>query len=310
MSSVEISEPPIAGNRSWKEVHAQSVKLAHAAALARLTGAHDQSRRNYHAAAEAEELGLSLLDAAKNRTIGICAVSAAALFCKSGDLARAENIVLSWSKKDLPQFAKDQLSATLRHIRSWELWHTEDAPAFHSTLFISMKARHATQLGTPLDALEREVSALRELVYRIAEYHLQVPYRTRGSPKREVLQVCDPLGFRPVVGEGRFALTIKRDTHDFPSTQGEGEAVLERLLNTLGALEHGEYFEEVVTEPAYRQKFLECAYKLAPNGEDFEELEIRPAWRKEPVVKLSIETRASIHLLKSALSRGGSARGI
>ena len=187
MSSVETVETPVMGETSWKEVHARSVKLAHVAAQAQHEGDQDQARRKFQAAAEAEEYGLTLLDVSKSRTIGICAVSAAALYCKSGDLARAEDVALRWSEIDLPEFAQEQLNATLRHIRSWELWHTDENTALHSTMFISMKVRHGAQLGTPLDAMEREVSALRELVYRVAEYHLQVPYRTRGSPRREVL---------------------------------------------------------------------------------------------------------------------------
>ena len=97
-----------------------------------------------------------------------------------------------------------------------------------------------------------------------------------------------------MVGEGRFALTIENDGHEFASSQGEGEAVLERLLNTLDAVDQLEYFEEIVPDPAYRRKFLECAYKLAPTGADFDELEIRPVWRKNPVVTLGVETRAFI----------------
>jgi hypothetical protein len=99
---------------SWAEHHKQSEFYASEAELAFKKGESEQASELYRLAAEAETLALNELDTKKNRTIGITAVSAAALWYKAEDYQLSKQFAEQWlTHQALPSFAVDQLQEIL-----------------------------------------------------------------------------------------------------------------------------------------------------------------------------------------------------
>jgi hypothetical protein len=99
---------------NWSAHHKQSEMYASEAELAVKNGEHDQATRFYRLAAESENLALSSLASNKPRTLGIIAVSVAALWYKAGAFEQTIQTAEKWLKNhELPPFAINQLQELL-----------------------------------------------------------------------------------------------------------------------------------------------------------------------------------------------------
>lgn len=105
-------------NARWTELHQESERLA---GQAQVCSKSDPERavELYGKAAEAEERALGAIAPGKPRTLGVTAVSAAALWYKAGELARARRVAEEFlSHPDLPRFAFSELREILADIES------------------------------------------------------------------------------------------------------------------------------------------------------------------------------------------------
>lgn len=95
---------------TWLEHHQQSEKLASGADVARFEGDGKLAKRLYGQAAEAEVRAIAALDPSKQRTLGITAVSAVALYYKAAQPQLAEKAAYRFlGLGNLPNFARMQL---------------------------------------------------------------------------------------------------------------------------------------------------------------------------------------------------------
>lgn len=102
---------------TWLEHHRQSEEFASGADVARIKGDKEQAKRLYGKAADAETRAIDALDPSKQRTLGITAVSAVALYYKARELALAEKTAYRFLDLDeLPGFARMQLRDLLHAI--------------------------------------------------------------------------------------------------------------------------------------------------------------------------------------------------
>jgi hypothetical protein len=102
---------------TWVEFHKQSEQLAGAAEASEYKGEAARARELYRQAAEWEEKALHVLDRQKVKTLGITAVSAAALRYKAGQLQQARNVAEDWLASGcLPPFAVAQLEELLKKL--------------------------------------------------------------------------------------------------------------------------------------------------------------------------------------------------
>jgi hypothetical protein len=100
---------------SWAEHHKQSESYANEADTALIGGAAQKAAKLYGLAAEAEALALEALDPKKIRTLGITAVSAAALWHKAGDFQQSKQFAeRCLTHNALPSFAIDQLKQLVK----------------------------------------------------------------------------------------------------------------------------------------------------------------------------------------------------
>lgn len=101
---------------TWLEHHRASEVLASEAEQALREGQRKAAQSLYRDAADAECQAIAALDHSKARTLGICAVSAASLYFKAGQYARAEEVAERWLRTRIPAAAKEQLRALLQSV--------------------------------------------------------------------------------------------------------------------------------------------------------------------------------------------------
>jgi len=102
---------------TWDLYHSESERFASAAEIAAKQGNNDRAVELYRLAAEAEARALNKVDPKKSRTLGVTAVSVAALYYKASEPEVAKNIAQQWLINDsLPDFASDQLRDILQQI--------------------------------------------------------------------------------------------------------------------------------------------------------------------------------------------------
>ena len=95
---------------TWAELHAESEQLAIEAQLALRARNAGHAVELYKRAAEVERRALDQLDVSKERTRGITAVSAVALWFKAGEFALAEQLAYSMlADPHMPDFAREEL---------------------------------------------------------------------------------------------------------------------------------------------------------------------------------------------------------
>ena len=107
----------------WDDDHTRSERLAAEAELATRAGDRPRAEELYGKAAETEARALEQVPSGKQRTLGITAVSAVALWYKSRDFTGAERLAYQYlGGLQLPSFAQLQLRELLNVI-----WTTQSA---------------------------------------------------------------------------------------------------------------------------------------------------------------------------------------
>lgn len=107
---------------SWSAHHKRSEMYASEAELAVKNGECGQAMKLYRLAAESENMALSSLASDKPRTLGITAVSVAALWYKAGAFEQTIQTAEKWLQNhELPPFAINQLQELLLESRNISL---------------------------------------------------------------------------------------------------------------------------------------------------------------------------------------------
>jgi hypothetical protein len=104
---------------TWNEHHTRSEHLASEARELSRIGDRERAEALYAEAAEQETAAIQFVPEEKQKTRGITAVSAVALWYKARAFSRAEEVALAeLSGKHVPVFAKRQLQELLQIVWS------------------------------------------------------------------------------------------------------------------------------------------------------------------------------------------------
>jgi hypothetical protein len=266
---------------TWRSSHAKSEALAARAQLASDARDQDQARALYADAAQHEQEALNLIPADKARTLGIVAVSAAALWYKAQRYGEAERLVLdALSKSALPGFARSELRTILQAI-----W-VEDAKAEAGVKFlpgqvlVSIKGGDVVTGGAPLDLIVDKVKNIQSIFYRTVEHMRGAPLRRSGPPPAELQESCRPWLFQAPPGSYQFCVVVQEPSQkDLFKEHIAPDLLVERFLNIVDASssENPERLDAIVAEPDYQLAFRRLARNLSPNGKSSREVSIRSA---------------------------------
>lgn len=267
---------------SWLENHSDSEKFASLADSALKNGNISEAEKMFKQAAESEEKALSFVDLSKKRTLGITAVSTAALYFKGKDFVKAEHIAYNWLARDeLPEFAATQLQAILQTIWNERTFRKAGVEFTKGTVLVSVGGGMIVPGGAPLDLIHRKVDEVKNLFYRTIEMQLNRPFRRRGAPASEIQEQFRPWLFQAEPGSYQFAVRVQKPPQLplFPDGTPEIEEVTGKFFEILeaAAKKSHEDLLDIVPDKDYRESFLKLTRNLAPTGKSFETLEIKSA---------------------------------
>lgn len=285
---------------SWLDFHKESERLAAEAHLARRAGEADYARKLFFAAAECEEVALAHVEPeTKPRTFGISAVSAVALYYKSGDLVRAERLAhecLSL-RHEIPPFSIDQLRELLQTIWNEQAQAAAGVRFAPAQVTISVDGGEVVKGGAPLDLVVERVQTIQAMFYRTTEFLKSMPLRRRGPAPRQVQDICRPWLFQSVPGSYQFTVAIQGDSQAdmFEQRTISPDLVASTFMAILQSASTApeEALPEIVPDSEYQSAFLKLTRNLAPTGKSFTQLEIRSSSLEEPVL-LTSESRKAI----------------
>lgn len=274
---------------SWAEHHRESERLASEAEAAARRGDIVGARGLYAKAAQSEVAALSFLGPDRARTLGITAVSAAALWYHAGDLHQAARVAHQASTlAALPSFAAAELRTLLQAI--WNETAQRDAGLSFvpGQVLVSVKGGQVITGGAPLDLILDKVQTVQSLFYRTAEYLKAIPLRKLGPPSKEVQEQCRPWIFQSVPGSYQFAVAVQKPAQSdlFLREDPGPEVLIEKFLAILKAAAEDpeEGLKEEVRDEGYRLTFLKMTRNLAPTGKVFSQMDIRGAGDQAAVV--------------------------
>lgn len=273
---------------TWLEHHRESERLASEAEVALRRGDTTAAKELFGQAAEAEQRAFADLDISKTRTIGVSALSTAALYYKAGRLAAAEAFAYNaLASGTLADFAVDELRLLLQSIWSEQVRERADVGFAPGQVIVSVSGGEIVQGGAPLDLIVEKVQTLQSFLYRTAEMLRGFPHRKRGAPIREIQDTCRPWLFQTAPGSYQFAVAVQ-EPRQLSLLEREGPtptAVAERFLRILRASveETPEDLSQEVTDVEYRTTFLKLTRNLAPTGKTFSQLEVRSSGEERPL---------------------------
>lgn len=287
---------------TWSDSHKKSEEAAANAHQAVRRGNVEEARRLFIEAAEAEQLALNQIGSEKTRTLGIIAISAAALFYKGGDLGRASQLAHRMSAEPaLPPFAHHELRGLLQAIWN-EQAQDESGIAFApGQVVVSVKGGQVVTGGAPLDLIVSKVQDIQSIYYRTVEMLKGMPHRTKGPVAKDIQDRYKPWLFQTVPGSYQFIVAVQKPRQQelFPTGDPEPELLTETFLSIVRAgASDALALEQVVPDPAYRKTLLKLTQSLAPTGKTFDSIEFRGPSDTSSVM-LTTETRKRIrdHLL-------------
>jgi len=268
--------------------HLDSERLASEAHEALRSGNGDRARHLFASAAEAEASAFHSTNADRPRTTGILAVSAAALWYKSGHLEEAARFAHDASSRAyLPEFAKQELKELLQAIWNEQAQLAAGISFVPGQVLVSVKGGEIVTGGAPLDLILGKVQVVQNLFYRTAEYLSDLPHRVKGPAPKPIQDAYRPWLFQSVPGSYQFAVAVQKPAqHEmFPGDEIEPARLTEKFLEILRACnEDPAALPAVVDKPEYRETFLKMARNLAPTGKSFSQMEIRGAGENGPII--------------------------
>lgn len=274
---------------SWAEHHRESERLASEAEIAMRRGDIATAKNLYAKAAQSEAAALSFVGPDKSRTLGITAVSAAALWYHAGDLKEAARIAhYASTLSGLPAFAAAELRTLLQAIWNETAQREAGLSFVPGQVLVSVKGGQVITGGAPLDLIVDKVQTVQSIFYRTAEYLKALPLRKKGPPSKEVQQRCRPWIFQSAPGSYQFAVAVQKPAQSelFPGQDPEPEVLTEKFLAILKAAaeDPNDALKHEVQNEDYRVTFLKMTRNLAPTGKVFSEMEIRGAGDRAAVV--------------------------
>jgi hypothetical protein len=265
---------------TWLTFHRQSETLAQQAHESMRTGDKEAARRLFAEAAEFERRALDSLDPSKNKTRGITAVSAAALWYKAAEFDRVTQLAYGQlSDSSLPEFARFQLEEIVQAVfaeREKEKYEVSFLPGM---VTVSVKGGEVLRGAAPLDLIVDRVKTIQAMFYRVIEWTTARPHR-KGPPTKEVSRIFEPWLLQEAPGSFQFSVAIKANPQlELFEKENPGASDVARtflnIVQTISVDETGDATKALVPDDSYRNTFRKLVRNLTPTGKEFDSLEFR-----------------------------------
>jgi len=282
---------------NWIEAHRKSEELAALAEGALRAGEYASAIALYRDAGREEAHALSMVSPETPKTMGVSAVSAAALYFKAKEYDLAERLAVSClARDDMPEFASEQLKGILQTVWNERLFRASGVEFVRGELIVGVAGGLVAVGAAPLDLVHRKVEEVKNLFFRAVEMLLDLPLRIHGAPASELREQFRPWMVQAPAGSYQFALRVEKPKQFelFAAATPDVEEVTNRLFGIVSAAATGsiEAIEDRIPREDYRDCFIKQVRNLAPTGKTFERLTIKATGREDlaPAV-FSVQSR-------------------
>lgn len=286
---------------TWNSKHSLSERLAIKAEQAMRNGDRSAAEELYRDAARAETAALEELPPESERTRGITAVSAVALWYKGVDYGKASSVAhLALAAGDLPTFAQRQLRELLSLLWTVETASSIGIKFVPGDVLVSVKGGEVVYGGAPIDLIVQKVEGIQAIMFRTVEMLLRLPFRRRGAPSPDVQSMFRPWLFQAPASSYQFAVRVQQPAqmHLWERERPQIERITETFFSVLRASANDPPMLRLIVEDQdYRGAFLNLSRNLAPTGKRFDRLDIRDASSpSETVASFAAETRQRLNV--------------
>src|SRR5262245_8202045 len=255
---------------TWQTHHTESERLAGDAEMLVRRGDYAGSQQLFQRAAEAEMRALEVIGRDKQRTYGVTAVSAVALWYKARELKNAERVAHEIiAQGSLTEFAIEQLRLLLQMTWNEEAAGRRGVRFAPGQVLVAIKGGDVVHGGAPIDLVLDKVQTVQSMFYRAVELLKNMPLRRAGPPSAEIRDACRPWLFQSVPGSYQFSVMVQQPRQaDFFREDVSPRIVADTFLSILRAETEGdqERLAAIVPDVDYRKTFLKLARNLAPSG--------------------------------------------
>jgi hypothetical protein len=265
--------------RSMNDQHATAQDLSIRAAALLGEGYLQQATDLFAEAARYEEGALASIPPGNTRTRSVLSVSLASLLYKGGRLDEAERAIFRClGPGDLDCWAEAQLRELLSVVADERLLIANLHRYSGQDIMIALRGGEIGSGSGPLDLILEKTAGFRSLLYRVAEWAGQYPFRSQGPPPSDLRNLIEARAIEPAAGsyklEVRLAEPIQRDV--FEPVRVPATEVVERLFGFLKGLTEGtrDDLEHLVPEPNYRKALLQLTRNILPAGRRLREIGI------------------------------------
>ena len=261
-----------------EQPHRRAESLAAEAALALTENRKDEAVALYREAAAFEQAAFETTPNEKERTKSILAVSLTSLLYKARQYDEAERTIFRLlALQELTPWANEQLRELLEVVTDERLIQKTIGRQYSGdVLTLSLRGGEIGAGTGPFDVILDKVSAFRNLLYRVAEYVGEFPFRSRGAPPQELINLLQVRTTQPGLGSFRFEIKLteplQRELFEKPVIKPS--AISDTLFRFLETLNSGTRaaLEEAVPNKEYRTALLKLVRNAAPSGKRVEEI--------------------------------------
>jgi hypothetical protein len=262
----------------------------------------DEARRLYALAARAEVEAYRALPADRTRTRAITAISAGALFARSGQAD--EGLAFSYRVLGhdlLPPASVAEMEALVDDMRNQRTLASMGLRSVTQQFeWILRGGRVGAGIAT-LDVVGQKIAQIEKLGVRVFEYVANIPLRRKGPPDPAVDTGLRIMIGQPAAGSFRFGFRFATPEQQLPLFGTSGDvnpeqvgAVFSSVLEAIAEPDDEERLSQTVPAEDYRETFLKLVRNLAPDGQRIGEIELREARENRTVTRLVPSTRTSI----------------
>lgn len=288
----------------------RSDELSFRADRALREGDEDQAKQLYAQAADLETQLAAAVPDDQPRLKSTLAVSAAALWMRSANYARAKQQIHRFlsTPDSLTTVGEQELEELLEQVRIEQvLVESGDDPAAIVPLNIRLEGGRVRRGLAPTKAVKQREATLTSQLVRVIEWTLDRPYRGSGAAGAEVTSQVELYSAPAAAASYGIRLFVMPGSQlDFDDIVLSPSKVVEQYLELAEAARDGiKTLGELVSSTSYLRSFATGFRDMAPDGEQIVSVTYAsPSWRHQlPSQEFRIEHRQSLTRALSHLAQ-------
>jgi hypothetical protein len=255
------------------DVHRKAEQLMDQADLLAVRGQRQEAAALYRASASLEAEALDLIPPERQRTRGIVAVSAVALFRKAGAIREALRHAYRYlGREDLPESAHYELEELLDELRGEEAASQAEQVLSRNSIEWVFTGPAIGLGSAPLNLMLQKMDQIEKYGVRVFEYLLGAPPRLTGPVDPSIREAFGMTVSQPAAGSFRFQVRFLTPTKQLslfssdlpPSPEQVGEVFSEILGSVQNPI--ASRLADAVTDSRYREIFYTLVRSIAPDG--------------------------------------------